>query len=198
MHSFNLLSRPGKIKTKAYSGSHFPRTLAAATKAGAAKDRHCLISFGRFHRHPIPYLFFFAQPFLLGNGSEGTRATSFYSGRPTCPPCSAHRAFKVTRRSGRSPSRNCCSCGSPWPSSQPSGPVLVRQCRPPSPRGGTFLLFHPFWGDWVLGRWRAAGRLQDCCDITLLLAFGSIQDVHQSFLPRPAGFGRFRRRRGRS
>ena len=36
----------GKMKTKAYLGSHFPRTLAAATKAGAEKDRHCLISFG--------------------------------------------------------------------------------------------------------------------------------------------------------
>ena len=50
--------RSWKMKTKTYSCSHFPRNWAATTKAGAAIDRHCLISFGCLSQASA-FLFFF-------------------------------------------------------------------------------------------------------------------------------------------
>ncbi len=53
--------QPGK-KTKAYSCTHFLRNWAAMTKAGAAKHRHCLISFGHFLWASISFFFFPTLP----------------------------------------------------------------------------------------------------------------------------------------
>ena len=92
MHSFNLLSRPGKIKTKAYSGSHFPRTLAAATKAGAAKDRHCLISFGCFCGRPIPFYSSSSSLFCWGMVRRGP-------GQPRSTPAARHA--RLSQRTAR-------------------------------------------------------------------------------------------------
>jgi hypothetical protein len=56
------MSAVGKMKTKDYSGTHSFGIWAATTKAGAAIERHCLISFGRSRGRPFPSYFFPTLP----------------------------------------------------------------------------------------------------------------------------------------